>query len=34
MGAMFVLGSGVTLVLLVYFVLGLAAQRFVCDPLT
>ncbi|KAH9645251.1 hypothetical protein HF086_012129 [Spodoptera exigua] len=34
MGAMFVLGSGVTMVLLVYFVLGLAAQRFVCDPLT
>uniref|UniRef100_A0A2A4JA74 Prominin-like protein n=1 Tax=Heliothis virescens TaxID=7102 RepID=A0A2A4JA74_HELVI len=34
MGAMFLLGSGVTLVLLVYFIVGVATQRFVCDPLT
>nr|XP_049699758.1 prominin-like protein isoform X3 [Helicoverpa armigera] len=34
MGAMFLLGSAVTLVLLVYFIVGVATQRFVCDPLT
>ncbi|XP_059051496.1 prominin-like protein [Achroia grisella] len=30
----FVLGGVVTVVMLVYFVVGVTAQRFVCDPLT
>ncbi|XP_026324946.1 prominin-like protein [Hyposmocoma kahamanoa] len=34
MGLMFVLGGVVSLVLLVYFLVGVAGTRFVCDPLT
>ncbi|KAJ0177504.1 hypothetical protein K1T71_007513 [Dendrolimus kikuchii] len=34
MGAVFVLGGGVVLVLAAYFAVGVGAQRFVCDPLT
>ncbi|CAH0579548.1 unnamed protein product [Chrysodeixis includens] len=33
-GVTFVLGGGVALVMLAYFLAGVLAQRFVCDPLT
>ncbi|GBP58198.1 Prominin-like protein [Eumeta japonica] len=33
MGLMFTVGAGVALVLLAYYVAGVATQRFVCDPL-
>ncbi|XP_049869465.1 prominin-like protein isoform X1 [Pectinophora gossypiella] len=33
-GLMFVVGGAVALVLLAYFVVGVAAQRLLCDPLT
>lgn len=33
-GVIFLVGGGVTLVLLLYFIVGVTAQRFVCDPLT
>lgn len=34
MCVMFVLGGVVSLVLVLYFLVGVAAQRLVCDPLT
>ncbi|XP_039753886.1 prominin-like protein isoform X3 [Pararge aegeria] len=33
-GATFLLGGGIALLLLLYFVLGVGLQRLVCDPLT
>ncbi|XP_052740345.1 prominin-like protein isoform X2 [Bicyclus anynana] len=34
MGVTFLVGGGIALLLLLYFVLGVGLQRFVCDPLT
>ncbi|XP_063618693.1 prominin-like protein [Cydia splendana] len=34
MGVMFIVGGVVSLVMAVYFVVGVSSQRFLCDPLT
>lgn len=34
MALIFIIGGGVVLVLAAYFAVGVAAQRFICDPLT
>lgn len=34
MGVMFIVGGISAVVLVVYFIVGVASQRFICDPLT